>query len=411
MKRPSRENKSSADKVADELASLFHFEEEDASESLEQVPSKLSQSEAKVEPKHKPKLSQEPEPKKLKRPKVEPQPEPKVEPFISQSEAKVEPNASIEALVGLQRKALFFIYESCRLSGSKISSPITIQNLSESAETTVPAGRKAIQRLEQKGFIRRSQFKDGRGGWTKYELSDSIYNQLLFGETRAKVEPNLSQTRAKVKPQPEPQPEPRVSSSSSSLSSYLLEKELTTTATGLSGEWSSIQTPDALKAVGFGTNQLKQILTAGQLSAEQVQRSLNQFSYDLTQGIVKPKTGPLNLIMGILRKGSTYESSQHDNERDAEINAFVERKKRLETAEAEMLKEKRDLEFREWLIGLPQDQKNKLAPPSTVAPTGSNAQNFLLRKYYEDHVLAQSVIEDDPETIRNLISKDLSGNA
>ena len=107
---------------------------------------KLSQSEVKVksklshvEEKHKPKLSQKVEPKSQFAGKVEPEPEPKVEPILSQSEAKVEPNLSLAALVGLQRHSLLFIYESCRMAGSKISAPVGIQNLASESGTTVAA--------------------------------------------------------------------------------------------------------------------------------------------------------------------------------------------------------------------------------------------------------------------------------
>jgi len=87
---------------------------------------------------------------------------PQVEPKLSQSKAKVEPNYALETLVGLQRQSLFFIYESCRVSGSKISGPIGIHSLAEFIRTTLAAARKALQRLEQKEFLVRIKYKDGR---------------------------------------------------------------------------------------------------------------------------------------------------------------------------------------------------------------------------------------------------------
>ena len=98
----------------------------DYSTAIDKVEPKLSQSDAKVEPKpephHKPKLSQS-------EAKVEPQPEPLHKPKLSQSEAKVEPIGTFESLVGLQRNTLLFIFETCLISASNISGAFEISNL------------------------------------------------------------------------------------------------------------------------------------------------------------------------------------------------------------------------------------------------------------------------------------------
>ena len=86
----------------------------------------------------------------------------------------------------------------CVRAGSRITPPIAISNLAIALNTTVSAGRKVIQRLEEKGFIVRSSFKDGRGGWTKYELKEEVYKSLLLHNRIGKVEPNLSQRRLVV---------------------------------------------------------------------------------------------------------------------------------------------------------------------------------------------------------------------
>ena len=181
----------------------------------------ISQSGAKRKPLHEPIMSQSGAKHKSKedrggefRLNHEPQPEPLHEPIMSQSGANHEPTNEFYSLVGLQRNSLLFIFETCLESGSKTSSPISASILAISLRSTVAAVRKAMQRLEEKGFIVRSCFKDGRGGWTKYELPKAIYSELLTLKTRANHEPKWSQSGAKRKPQPEPQPEPMVSSSS-----------------------------------------------------------------------------------------------------------------------------------------------------------------------------------------------------
>jgi hypothetical protein len=165
--------------------------------STPKVEPKWSQTEAKVEPEPEPKWSQteaKVEPRKSKkiqsRAKVEPEPEPK----WSQTEAKVEPKVRLaphpSSVVGLQRKALLFLYESCRFLGSRITPPFAIQNIADGCKTSISATKKAIQRLIEKKILLRAEYKDGRSGWTRYELPASIYNALLHEETGAKVESN-----------------------------------------------------------------------------------------------------------------------------------------------------------------------------------------------------------------------------
>ena len=159
----------------------------ESSESREGKPSakvepKLSQSEAKVEP------TKMPETDKLSQSwaKVEPQ----VEPKLGQSEAKVEPNpCSFAILVGLQRCIIQFVFDASKLSRDRQTDPMAIGHIAEMAKTTVGAARKAIQRLEKKGVLMRPEYKDGRGGWSRYEVSDDIFREMILGETRAKVEP------------------------------------------------------------------------------------------------------------------------------------------------------------------------------------------------------------------------------
>lgn len=279
--------------------------------------SKLSQSEVKVESAGRVELSIEK--------KVEPQPEPLLESNLRQSEVKVEPNSSVLALVGLQREILNFLFHDCQTHGSRITNPISISNVALSTNTTVSSARKALQRLEHKGFLFRSSYKDGRGGFTTYELPINTYSELIQLQSRDKLKTNLSQTEANVKPQPEPQPEPKLLNSSSKD----LKIENTNTEDG-----DLFVIPDNLKSLGVGQRNLRNILQATGLSLDEVQSSLDHFSFDVQSGIIKKNH--LNLLMGILRKKNVYISSgftqqieQELNEHILRINQYHERQKQL----------------------------------------------------------------------------------
>lgn len=64
---------------------------------------------------------------------------------------------------------------------NNLTSPVFLEELVSTLEHPITTLKKTIQKLEQKGFLKREFFKSGRGGWTVYSID---------AETRAKLEPN-----------------------------------------------------------------------------------------------------------------------------------------------------------------------------------------------------------------------------
>ncbi len=393
---------------------------QDSSKQMKQPEPKLSQSEAKVEPTHK--IGDQPS--SGDQLKVEPQLRPHHEPKLSQSEAKVEPNDSFSSLVGLQRDTMRYVFDSCRFRGSKCSGPIVIQNLAVSLKSTSAAVRKAIQRLEQKGSLRRAGYKDGRGGWTEYQLSDSTYGALLLDESRAKVESNLGQSRAKVEPELEPQLRPRLPSSSS----YVLDKEFKTTTTSepelskddtnkLSPEWKQVNCAP-LAEYGFGESQLSQIVRDKLLTPEMVQDSIFAFAFDLREnGKAKELRGaPLNYFMGTLRKGLAYARPPN-----YETPQEAARRKRLEILQREESRRQAEeqqlleLEFSNWKRGGAAAEIVAQLPDYARRP--GPVQDSSLKTHFVENVwpeLQASQSDVDPserEKIRATIEQVVTGAA
>jgi predicted transcriptional regulator len=356
----------------------------------------LGQSEAKVEPKKakvepkkaevKPKLSQS-------EAKVEPELRPQVEPKLSQSEAKVEPKQPLSMLIGLQRNVLLYVYESCRAEGAKISAPISIENLATALRTTVSAARKATQRVEQKGYVTRAKYKDGRGGWTQYSIPDGIYNALLLEETRAKVEPKLSQSKAKVEPELEPQLRPKLSSSSGS------DLDLKTTKTSESDDalpenWAVVDTT-LLSEIGFTQTHLRQLHRAGLLTPEEAQDSIYAFAFDLeVNGKAKRLNGsPLNFFMGCLRRGPYAPPENFEPPEVRQRRLYLEAKQKAAKARRELEEKLEALEFEEWCSKLSFDERTRLVPATEFAKVGSTAHNVELRRYFREQVLPSKSLE------------------
>lgn len=261
-----------------------------------------------------------------------------------QSDNKLVTGFRFSELVGLQKDIVLFICLECKNNRSKITEPLTIEYIASGLKHSNGAVKTSIQRLEKKGYLLRVEFKNGRGGWSRYEIPDHIYHDALRNETSNKVATNRQQTENKVASEPATEPATNVLSSSSNLNK--------TTTTQLDDEWNFDITP--YSRFGFNFPQLKQIAGLGKISAADVEQSLIEFCYDLDNNALPPiKTTKINFLMGCLRAGSPYVSEGFKNEQEATISEMArrldaKRKKRMED------------EFVVWVDGLSEDEMKKI---------------------------------------------------
>ncbi len=369
----------------DESTAFYPLISPNVKHSASKLESKLSQSEAKLEPtkevnssqsraKVESNLSQQ----NKRAGKLEPQLRPIHESKLSQSEAKLEPKISFDELIGLQRSVLIYIFNSCIISGSRITPPIAISNLSNAVETTISAGRKAVQRLEEKGFIIRSTFKDGRGGWTKYELKDDVYKRLLLDERSDKLEPKLSQSRAKVRTELEPQPEPTAPSSSRDL---YLNKTTTTT------EPPSSFNVTTVSEFGITESAVARCLELyPNIEPEKMQDLITRFGEFMRGGEgnrVQNARGFFISLAEQLSKGIT--PLDHIETPENRLMRELVAKKKAEIEEAERLEnELREFDFDEWWSHLTKEKRDALVQPNSVVPSGSESQKRLARQMHAE---------------------------
>ena len=354
----------------------------------------MSQSGAKRKPLHEPIMSQSGanhEPKKFALTKNlknhEPQPEPLHEPIMSQSGANHEPKNEFYSLVGLQRNSLLFIFETCLENGSKISSPISASILASSLKSTVAAVRKATQRLEEKRFVIRSQFKDGRGGWTKYELPNAVYSELLTVKTRANHEPIMSQSGAKRKPQPEPQPEPSLSSSSRDL----LLNNSTTTESVENSDADASESFDFSIVTEFGitsstVNRCKELYPS--VPNDQLCALIERFGKFMKTPDGKRVQNARGFFISLaeqLSKGVTPLDHIETNS-EALMREFVERAKEAKQRREMLEKEAFEFAFEEWVETLDSKKRDELVTPNAVIESGSKFQTMKLKEHFRVHV-------------------------
>ncbi|MGK5089280.1 hypothetical protein WDW86_17150 [Bdellovibrionota bacterium FG-2] len=280
--------------------------------------------------------------------------------ILEQSQNKVGTNAPFSSVVGLQRRIILFIFESTKVSRDKATSPIAIQNLAVTCKTTAMAAQVTIRRLEKKGFIRRVEFKDGRGGWSRYELSGAAFQELLHFESQNKVGTILEQSQNKVGSQL--RTELRTSPSSSS--SFLIREDFKTTTTSepdlrkddptkLPPEWEQVNCIP-LADYGFGESQLSQIVRDKLLTPEMVQDSIFAFAFDLRVNAKEKEVrgAPLNYFMGILRKGFAYaRPANYETPQEAARRKRLELLQREESQRQAEEQQLLELEFSSWKRG------------------------------------------------------------
>lgn len=93
----------------------------------------------------------------------------KIAEMISGSQA-----VDADELVGLQEKALKYISE-CSDGGANSTGRLTLSDFAKALDCPIGSVKNTLKRLQDKGFIKRIAFKNGRGGWAKFEAIKKAY--------------------------------------------------------------------------------------------------------------------------------------------------------------------------------------------------------------------------------------------
>ena len=338
-----------------------------------------------------------------------------------QTQYKLSTNLPFSSIVGLQRRIILFVFDASKTSREKLTAPIALRNLADACQTTAMAAQGSTRRLEQKNLLHRREYKNGRGGWTRYELPNDLFQELLQLETQYKVSTNPVQTQYKVSTQPSTQPSTSVPSSSSSIDS----KNFKTTTTGepelfestaiqFAPDWLSLDV-SPLAEIGFTQAHLTQIVHQGKLTPVELQDSIHFFAFDLKRNEKgKSLNGPpLNFFMGIVRKGIPYAPPENFESPADEVRRktreFKERKECERQAEEQKIL---DLEFSEWRRGLTGENLIQLLPE--YARKSGPMQDSTLKSHFKAEVwpsrqaaLQLGVFENEHQQIRTAITQSL----
>lgn len=294
--------------------------------------------------------------------------------------SKVVANFSFSSLIGLQKKIILFLYESCKTARSKITNPISLEHMSDMLKATTGTIKSAIRRLENKQLLTRAEYKNGRGGWSKYLIPEHLFQELLQIETGSKVVANWyqsdskvvanwEQTGSKVVAKPVANP-PLVASSNINTTSLH-----TNPVDNFPADWQAINY-EAIKNIGFGPNHILQLYKAKLLSAQLVQESIDSFAFTLLNyPKAKEYMSPLNVLMSVLAKGNIWERRGAPPALAVPLNAPAEQPKQSEEEAEELsrLQSAFEGEYFKWWNNL-RDEEIKQLFPDYEFPANQNSK-------------------------------------
>jgi len=229
------------------------------------------------------------------------------------------------ACVGVQRRLLLFLFEACQSASGRQTDKISLECLCEACKITPHTARKSTQRLEMKNLLRRIEFKNGRSGWTRYELPDEVFQDILREAVEDKLRTKLGQTEDKL----ETKLETKLRTNPSSSSSYINNNFKPTTTAETRACEEDVWSPEdvdysMLTEIGFGRSQVLQLRSLG-IPFDVVQRSLVYFEFEYRHTPSgKTIQEPLGLLMKRMRQNGCWEAPEEYEKRRAHFRGRFE---------------------------------------------------------------------------------------
>lgn len=293
-----------------------------------------------------------------------------------QTDNKAATKTTFSSLVGLQRNIMLFLYSACKIARSRSTDSLTLEHLAHYLKTSSGSIKTTIQRLENKGCIKRAEFKNGRGGWSKYELLEGTFREMLQLETENKLTTNWQQSDNKVGAKPATQPTTSLSSSSSI--------NINTTT-----EESPSINLKPLETINFSKHHLKQIRDQKILSDDEIQKSIEAFSFDLTKGHLGKVRSPLNFFMKIVKNGSPYVSDHYQDPEELFLKEKLEKARKEKIDKEKRKEEYLDLKFNEWLEKQEKDELKELVP--VIGEYLGQFHRANLKEYFQQEVFDEQI--------------------
>lgn len=179
-----------------------------------------------------------------------------------------------------QLKLIKVIFLLSKETLTKTTPPVEVENLSKYSNLNISTVKKTLQRLENKGFLKRVAFKNGRGGWSQYNLCNTLakqLNTLLIKDKLNTIKPpteDIFSLFGKATSNNNEITRRRNNTTTGNAQKNL--KTRTFSIKNLPRPWCYLNT-DILNVVGLTSKQIYYLFYQGKLSAAQIQTSTDFF--------------------------------------------------------------------------------------------------------------------------------------
>jgi predicted transcriptional regulator len=288
-----------------------------------------------------------------------------------QTVSKVVAEFSLSALVGLQRQILIFLFTESQANRSDISSPMTLEHLVEQFGSTEKTVKNAIYRLTKKSLISRVEYKNGRGGWTRYKISKDAFQEILRNDTVSKVVANRKQTVSKVPAKPEAQPE------AASPVVVVSSNNLNTTNTEAPDDPCFV-IPNDLSGL-ISRRQLSEFIREGKTSEWELQVSLDAFAYDLRNKLItmRNSSNPVSILIGEIKNNGSYNSAKYVETLKNELKPLIQTQKETSLKKEELKNPKEWARFQKFKLEQQPDYEILEAKYKKVGFAGDMLEDFI----------------------------------
>lgn len=283
---------------------------------------------------------------------------------------------SIKKLSGIQKNIFLYVINVCSARGSLDTGNILSVDLANAANCSIGSAKMSLIRLIEKQLVIRLQGKASRGGHMVLGITKEIQSaaiqaqQALFNPFKMSHTDNITGNTI---------------SNIGSYSSSIYKNNITTTA--LPDEWKQINFY-SLEHIGFSETQIKQLHDSKMTSPDIVQDAINKFAYSLEYNDkVKAYSDPLNVLMGVLRKGQRWNEPNYVPPKELALRQLMDEKRKEKERLDAMIKELVDLEFPEWRKNLSEDQIKQIVPEDVRKTNLSAAIQSVLRIYFIDNIV------------------------
>ena len=291
-------------------------------------------------------------------------------------------------LIGNQRKILISLYKICKKNRDETTGFLTTSHISDISGVAVGSVKNSIKRLIKKELIEKIwSKKGGRGAVAQYKIFKDVYQDILMSMD-SYFEHNQTQTWHKPGPIPGTQPGTNPLSSSSSNNN---NKTTTTDLRSkvLDSAWEEIDF-EPLTKIGFSNAHIHQLYQTEKTTAEIVQESIYHFAYALDHNDkYKEHQSPLNLILGVLRKGQVWIEQGYKSAQEIAQMKLLEQK----TNEHERIKKLEEdafhLAYTIWIEDeLNDDQREEIISISKSKGSGKDIrpQTVKHREYFRENI-------------------------